>query len=148
MSRKCYVDSNVWVYFFDKKEEHHQAAKELIKKLIKQEVTLLISGLVLDEVWHTIMVKARLNKLDKNQLKEQIKSVNQAFVKMPNLKMVGLAANLKEHLQVTELMHQYDLKPRDSYHLKLSLNQQVDFFATFDYDFDHLFKAKVFQAVW
>lgn len=96
--------------------------------LIKQEVNLLISGLVLDEVWHTIMVKAKLNKLNKTQLKQQIKAVNQAFTKMPNIKMVGLEANLKEHFQVTELMDQYNLKPRESYHLKLKFFSQLSNF--------------------
>ena len=52
----------------------------------------------------------------------------------------------KDHLpEIMRLMRKYNLKPRDAYHLLTMLENEIEYIATYDKDFDKVIKSGIIK---
>jgi len=67
MTDKVFIDTNLWIYLYDKKEEHKQLK---INQLIREKYyDIIISSQVLNEIYNIMSKKI---KLDHSEIKEII----------------------------------------------------------------------------
>ena len=132
---KCYLDSNVLVYYKNELSESNLKAKKIISSLLKKNVAFCISSLVLDEFLHAIIREKLV------VLKQTLSEV----LDLPKLEIINAPIEKQVHLKIVDIMEEYTLRPRDAYHLLICLENNIDGFATFDQDFKKVFKAKVLE---
>lgn len=137
-TKSCYLDANLLVYLHDRNSPFYLEAKLLIEKLFQQKYELIISSLVLDEYEHAIL---RSSTATKSEIIRRLKISTRKIFKLPTLKLVNPPLEPKRHLKVINFMAKYNLHPRDAYHLFIILENKIKYFATFDGDFDEVFKS-------
>jgi predicted nucleic acid-binding protein len=136
----CYLDSNVLIYFFDEASPFHQSAVRLIEKLVKDQVKIYLSPLVLDEV---IYILVKLLKRQKTTHPHRlVRSLVKKIWLIPNARLINPPLGYQQQLKVIDLMEKYKLHSRDAYHLLIMLVFKIDYLATFDSDFRWVFKDK------
>ncbi|MBU1110468.1 type II toxin-antitoxin system VapC family toxin [Patescibacteria group bacterium] len=142
---KCYLDSNLLVYFKNEDSPFHLKTCQVIEQLVIASFTLCISPLVLDEFLFQVyyLLKQRRQKKIYNLLLKALQDV----LALPGLVLVNIPEQPESQLHAVELMKNYQLRPRDAYHLVTMQKHKIRHFATFDTDFRKVFKAKVLQAV-
>lgn len=145
ISGKCYLDTNVLVYFNLKQSPKHPQAVFLLKNLVKHKVQLYISSLVIDEFLNALVRSFRFyrKKLDFGVLREVLKNT----LALPDLKIVNPPLVKGAHQKVVSFMEKFNLRPRDAYHLLTMQTNNIQFFATFDDDFRGVFRKKVISPV-
>lgn len=142
----CYLDANVLVYFKDTRSPHFSKAKRLIKKLLDNDYQLAVSPLVLDEFFYvTRYVLANQAKLSQAQLYQRLNSILEEIFRLPSLSIVVTPATPTHQRQVVRLMEQFNLQPRDAYHIMTLLANKVACLATFDKGFDKLFRQGIIK---
>jgi predicted nucleic acid-binding protein len=138
---KCYLDSNILVYFKNELSKSNSKAKSIISSLLTQNVSLYISSLVIDEFLYAI-----LRELPRTQGDEALETLKKALVEvldLPRLEIINPPVERQTHLKIIEMMKLYSLHPRDAYHLLICQENHIDSFVTFDNDFRKVFQAKV-----
>lgn len=60
--------------------------------------------------------------------------------KLKGLNLVHSPDELKKQAKVLSLMFKYQLRSRDAYHLFIMLENRIKFMATFDLDFQEVFR--------
>lgn len=139
--KKCYLDSNVLMYWQNDAAPQHKEALRIIERLEKDEIIPYVSPLVIDEYIHTMMVEARVNKF--RNLYEVAKKALNDLLALPLLAIITAPTDVPSQKQMLMLMETYSLRPRDAYHLLTMLANDIDGFATFDTDFIRVFRAKL-----
>jgi len=134
--RICYLDANLLVFLGNENSTFHQKARDIVNKLIKKEYQLVFSSLTLDEYFHTVI---RFSEGPKVVTIKNLKKAYRKILKL-NIKLINPSIDEKKHLQVINLLAKYNLHPRDAYHLFIMLENKVKNFATFDNDFEEVFK--------
>lgn len=142
---KCYLDSNVLIYWDNKTSIKHQASLQIIQKLEKSGIVPVISSLVLDEFLHAIALEARKHKTADvyNAARESLDNLLQ----LPSLYLINPPTDTDKQQEVVNLMEKFSLRPRDAYHLLTMQANEIDSFATFDTDFTAVFAAKILTKV-
>ena len=136
----CYLDSNVLIYFFDELSPFHEQAVKLMESLVDKQARVYASPLVLDEV---IYILIKLLKRQKTPSPYKlVRSLLKKLWLIPNFRLINPPLGYKEQLEVVSLMEKYRLHSRDAYHLLTMLAFKVDYLATFDKDFQLVFKDK------
>lgn len=126
------------LYFNNFDSPFHSQADLILSKLINDAWQLFLSPLTLDEYFHNTL---RFTKLHKEEaLKILVRSFDK-IIKLPGIQLINPSQNLNLQRQVLSFMIKYQLRSRDAYHLFIMLENKVKFLATFDSDFDEVFKA-------
>lgn len=135
--KNCYVDANLLVYFKDLESPSHAGTRLILKKLIDQNYQIVISSLVLDEfLYATLHLTYPIGSDKLTNLKLGL----QTILKLSDIKLANPPMEPKKHLKVINLMDEFNLLPRDAYHLFIMLENKIKYFATFDKDFDKVFQ--------
>lgn len=143
MMTKCYLDSNVLVYFKDNTSDKHKKSILLLKKLLAKGVTFCVSTLVLDEFIHSTIRSLRI--AGQKDILLKAKAMFDEILGLPRFLIISPPLEIEKQRQIFELMDKYNLKPRDGYHVLTAISNGVDYFATFDQDFRLVFRAKVLK---
>ncbi len=61
------------------------------------------------------------------------------------LTLVNPPLKPKYQLKVISFMKNYNLRARDAYHLLIIKSNKINYFATFDRDFEEVFKKKILK---
>lgn len=134
--KRCYLDSNIVISFMDSTAQFHQRSKQILTKLVSENWEINLSALVLDECFHNSL---RFSKKIKKEALRQLKLRYRRFIKLPKLNLIIYLPQLKKHTIVLNLMDKYSLRSRDAYHLFIMKENKINFFATFDSDFEQVF---------
>lgn len=135
--KNCYVDANLLVYFKDLESPAHAGARLILKKVIDQNYQIVISSLVLDEfLYATLHLTYPIGSDKLTNLKLGL----QTILKLSDIKLANPPMEPKKHLKVINLMDEFNLLPRDAYHLFIMLENKIKYFATFDNDFNKVFQ--------
>jgi len=143
--KKCYLDSNVLVYFKDEKSLYHKKVVEKFIFLIKNDFYFYVSSLVLDEFLYVF--RYFLEKNEKKDIFSKLKKALTEILAIPNLSIVSLLKEKEKQIEVISYMERYDLSPRDAYHLMIMKENAIDYFFTFDKDFELVFKRKFLKKI-
>jgi predicted nucleic acid-binding protein len=143
--KKCYLDSNVLVYFKDEKSLYHKKVIEKFIFLIKNDFYFYVSSLVLDEFLYVF--RYFLEKNEKKDIFSKLKKALTEILAIPNLSIVSLSKEKEKQIEVISYMERYDLSPRDAYHLMIMKENAIDYFFTFDKDFELVFKGKFLKKI-
>lgn len=135
--KRCYLDSNIVLSFIDSSAQFHNQSKQILTKLVAESWEINLSALVLDECFHNSL---RFSKKSRQIAIKQLKFRYRKFIKLPNIKLVVQLPQLKKHTAVLNLMAKYNLRARDAYHLFIMKENRIKYLATFDNDFDSVFK--------
>jgi predicted nucleic acid-binding protein len=148
-----YIDSNIIVYARNRSAPQYAIASQLLGELIVQGSNIYVSNLVLDEVWCTFLRlwhRARTgNRLNPNLIKQNptilstytphLILLNRKLLRIPNINFLRSTTPHTNLISLAmNLIDQEHILPRDSFHLALSLSNNIDGFITNDHDFDHL----------
>ncbi len=135
---KCFLDSNILIYLKDDSSANHLKTVKSVRNLIKNRTRLFISPLCLDETIHSFSI---IFKKDF----EKVTKVIYELLDIPLLEIVNPPTSINENKRVLSLMKDYNLRPRDAYHLLTMQANNIDGFATFDNDFKKVFASKILQ---
>lgn len=155
---KCYIDTNVLVYYFIDSSIYNKKAQDILLKLYSKKIIPCISTLVLDELLYSIIKLSsekssdlsQTNNLDNSSLtmevsntkKSNLESVLDVVLKMPNIEILSIPTDKQNQLKILEYINNYNLKPRDAYHLLTVKYNRINYFSTFDSDFNNVFKVE------
>jgi len=143
--KKCYLDSNVLVYFKDERSLYHKKVVEKILFLAKNGFYFYVSSLVLDEFLYVF--RYFLEKKEKKDIFLKLKKALVEILDIPNLSILSLPKEKEKQIEVVSYMKKYHLSPRDAYHLMTMKENAIDYFFTFDEDFDLVFKEKFLKEI-
>lgn len=156
LGQAAYLDTNFIISVLDVAIERPTEPKYLFADLLRQKVHLLISPLTMDETWWTLLREWNkadghgniVNNLKKNpdlylqpylpRLKRQVLEV---IVKWPRLTWVGPGTPVGQtSIQKTveralDHVSNFNLAPRDAFHLQYAASNSADLFITSDPDF-------------
>ncbi len=122
-----YLDANFLVYWsVSKKPELRKRARILFAQLRNQKAILALSPLTFDEAWNGIRkeVDVKLSHFDFlifSQIETFTNSIfNKSFIKVIQLQ------NIQEGIsQALDNIKQYQLRPRDGFHLAIMKDNQI-----------------------
>lgn len=141
--KRCYLDSNLLIYYKDDSSPFYKETLEKLEGLIKGEVVLYISPLTLDEFLYVLKYGFR-NK-NKSEIYNALKTAVKNILEIPLLEIVNPPINPEMQIKIVEYMEKYNLNPRDAYHLLTMVYSEIDSFATFDNDFKKVFDDGVIE---
>lgn len=139
---KCYLDSNVLIYFKNTESVNFSESRDLISRLEYEGISLFISPLCIDEFLHEIGKQLKTRSGSKSyflDLKESLISI----LNLPNISIVNPPNDLNSQYEIVRIMETFFLRPRDAYHLLTMQANEIDGFATFDNDFNKVFTSKL-----
>lgn len=138
---KCYLDSNFLIFFKNTSSPNFSLTGELLIKFRREEIPIFVSPLCLDEFVFQFGKHLRVAG-SKNFYSDQQQALK-SILNLPNLSVINPPTHLNSQLEIINLMQTFSLQPRDAYHLLTMQANQIDGFATFDHDFDKVFKSKL-----
>lgn len=137
----CYLDSNVLISYLDAKAEFHQPAADLMLDLIHQGAKMMISPLVLDEVFYVVQHQLKMRLENESELWSILNQQLEVILGFADLEVVVTPATANFQRQALAAMKNYKLAPRDAYHLCTAQHHSATHIATFDHDFDPIFNS-------
>lgn len=137
---RCYLDSNVLINFKNVDSSFHERTKELLTELASASCKLCISSLTLDEFLYQLQ-QILIYQKQKNIFRK-LSLALKSILDLPRLTLVSPPVNKRDHLKIVKYMKNYNLRPRDAYHLLVMKNNKINHFATFDQDFKKVFKKE------
>ena len=143
--KACYLDANVLVYLKDISSEQYNECVSIIKKLIIEGHRLNISPLGIDEFLY--VVYSSLRKLGAKDPINELKNSLESVLNLPTLTIINPPFDKASQIKVIEYIRKFSLRPRDAYHLLIMESHKINYFLTFDSDFDKVFKAKAVKSV-
>jgi predicted nucleic acid-binding protein len=136
----CFLDANIFIGYLIPNNIFHSYCQSLIEKLLKNHDYIHLSPLVIDEVMYAIYKDSIIfSKLTRTESIENVEQATEVILKLPNIKLVNPPLTIQGQLLVISLMKQFDLRPRDAYHLLTITHHKIKYFATLDHDFDLVF---------
>lgn len=147
MRSKCYLDSNVLIYYKDQNSDHHQKAIKIIQKLTPDKYKIYISPLVIDEFIHIFSHAVKLEKLTTDRTYAQLNKALNSILSFRHLEIVNPPTEKSKNKKVLGLMKDFKLHPRDAYHLLIMKENNIKEFATFDADFKKVFRDKCLKKL-
>lgn len=122
--KKIYLDTNLYIYFFEANPQYADHVEELLSYISDQNATIISSTLLLTE----LLVSPYKSK--NQQLINTYQDLDQILV---NLQFISM--NKKISQKAAQLRAKYDIRTPDAVHLATALNQQADLFVTADQQF-------------
>ena len=145
MKSKCFLDSNVLIYFLDRKSSYHKKAVGIITKLDPDTYTLLISPLVIDELLYAMKRIMLHEGIPPSRNFQELGRAYDTIIALKNIEIVTVSTDKSVNRKVINIMEQFKLQPRDAYHLLTMQENGIDEFATFDSDFKRVFAKKILK---
>lgn len=139
--KSVYLDTNFLIYwFFSKNPRLRKKVRLLVAYLLARDATLYVSPLTLDESWNGIRKEIDINKSADDQL---IHPELQKFTAkvLSYTTILQLITPLNGTNLALDNIKQYSLKPRDSFHLAIVQQNNIEMIITSDKDFDEYQKA-------
>ncbi len=134
--KKVYLDSSFLISYQIKGHPFQNQAADKLKTLNKETVLLCLSPLTIDEYLYGLSkYLAQGYFSNRNQIKNSLENILQL---QPDFVQVNWQP--KTPLEVYNLISEHSLKPRDAFHLKTMADHKIKHIATFDKDFEPLFK--------
>lgn len=148
MSKACYLDANVLVFFVNSSSPFHQDAVELLEYAVEQRCALNVSSLVIDEAVHAMKrTLASSPWIRKNRPDRALKEALEMILSLPDLTIVQPPTSVAKNAKVIDLMRLYSLRARDAFHLLTMQEHHISYFATFDADFDTVFDEHILKKL-
>ena len=147
MKPKCYIDSNVLIYFLDRRSPNHKKTTDLIGKLDPDTYTLVISPLVIDEFLYTLKRIMIIENMQTTQIFKDLGRAYDTVMALQNLEIAPVSIDKSVNRKVITLMEEFNLRPRDAYHVLTMQENGIEEFATFDNDFKLVFAGKLLKKV-
>lgn len=138
--KNCYLDANVLIYYKNEDSPYFVQSKRIIEGLVKENCSIVISPLVLDEFLYGLMIHLRRIKIKRTTAFTLLKKTLKEVLSLPNLIIINPPVEKEIQLNTLMLMERFCLLPRDAYHLLIMQEGNIDYFATFDNDFEKVFK--------
>ena len=138
----CYLDANFLVYYKNEDAPQHKLVLSKLADLIKKQIDIFISPLVIDEFIYAMLFSVRRKVFTDEDIRN-LKKILKEILDFPFLKIISTPIDSNSQLEILEYMGKYNLKPRDSYHLLTMLSNSVHTFATFDTDFKKVFSSRL-----
>ena len=137
MSKKCYLDANLLVYFSNKgMDNYHERTAKILSSLVQEKYILYISPLCLDEFLFTII---KIMKVNKKTIQWKVIKVSlDNILKIPNLEIINPPTSAENQKKIIAYMKNHKLAPRDAYHLLTMESNDIKHIATFDSDFSKI----------
>ena len=145
--KRCYLDSNVLVYFKDDNSLHHQTAVDLVDSLIPEKYEIYLSSLILDEFLHSLMFVLRQKRININDQYKRLNAAIRSILDLQHVHIANPSPNKDSNLNVIKIMQDFHLGPRDAYHFLIIQENNIGEFATFDNDFKRVFAKKLLKQV-
>ncbi|MBI2612015.1 type II toxin-antitoxin system VapC family toxin [Candidatus Gottesmanbacteria bacterium] len=139
--KKCYLDSNVLVYFKFEPLKHHGKAERVILSFDY----LFISPLTIDEFIHSLRFFLRRDKYKEEEIIKLLEQALDSILALDNLTIINPPTDKTSNRSIIKLMQEFHLGPRDAYHLLIMKENNIGNFATFDTDFKYVFRKKVLK---
>lgn len=137
-TKSCYLDSNILVYLKDISSPHYQKTIKLLQKLEAEKYNIFISPLCLDEF---LYINYRyFKKLKAKNFYNQMEALLSSILEIPGIRLLNPPKEREKQIEVIKLMGKFKLAPRDAYHLFIIRENNLKFMATFDQDFNEVFK--------
>lgn len=141
--KKCYLDSNVLVYYKDENSPHQQKASNLISSLMPEEYELYLSSLVIDEFIHSLLFILKQNKIQPAEKFRRLDEGLSSILQFQHVRIINPSSSKESNMRMIDMMRDFHLNPRDAYHLLIMQENGIEEFATFDNDFRYVFRGKV-----
>ena len=122
-----YLDSNFFLFSLFDQTIKGENARKLAQKIIDGGEKAITSALTFDEVMWIVL---------KNKRKEALRSTVESIYGMPNLSVKGVSESIP--LDALALMEQFNLKPRDAFHVAIMKREGITEIASDDPDFDRV----------
>ena len=128
--RKCFLDTNFFVYLLDETALFHKQAVAMFLRLAKDKTVCCISHQTAEEF---LFIFAKLLKLkeEKNIIDQLSKAVDRIF-SIPGLSIISPRHENESVYQVLAVMGKYQIKPADAYIIVTIIENKVSSLATFD----------------
>lgn len=147
---RVYLDTNFLFHSRDHESPKYQAASRCLSELIRQQVELNISALVVDELWWgRFKLSYRLltgKELTGHKYKHNIevwqwnwpsvRRFTDEILGWERLNILESASSVELVLSARDLIDANPLAPRDAFHLAVVLRHGIPAFVTADPDFD------------
>jgi len=62
---------------------------------------------------------------------------------LPKLKLVNSSITKERGFKIIKIMENFNLRARNAYHLLIIQENKIDYFLTFDKDFENVFKMRI-----
>lgn len=145
--KKCYLDSNVLIYFKDQNSPYYQQALKTILKLNPQKFQLYISPLSLDEFLYSLQFILKQAGITQKNISLLLKNALHSILAFEHLAIVNPPTGKNKNKLVPKIMQDFNLHPRDAYHLLTMKEHGINIFATFDKDFKKVTEKKVVELI-
>lgn len=140
--KKCYLDTNLLLYYSDTDSPFYPQSTDLVSQLLIQKWELLISPLILDEYFHNMI---RFSRVSKKEALRNLKVSFSRITRLPGIELINPPELMKKQTKVLNMMAKYQLRSRDAYHLFIMRENKIKYFATFDNDFEEVFKKNLLK---
>src|SRR3989344_1659901 len=137
--RACYLDSNICISFLESTNVFHTQSVSLITSIHLQNFIPSISPLVLDETIHILIRNLNRARHPNPILKTRQETAK--LLKIPGIRIVHRPLDVPSQLKTFDFIKKFALKARDAYPLLAIKHNKIGYFATFDHDFDLVFKS-------
>ena len=151
----AYLDANFIISTLDVTQSRPVYAHEAFAELLSQGVEILLSSLVIDEVWWGLLcdlneqvgrgrlTSKKIRSDPKSLIGQHIAALERAWNAIRQWPQVRWVPDIwvpsDEQVEgAFQLMSKYNLGPRDSFHLYLAMQASAGCFITEDEDFDRL----------
>lgn len=141
--KTCYLDANTLIYFKNEDSPFYSKTLSLIEYLVDDNYHLFISSLAIDEFLYGFKFHLGNKKIKKKDIFISLNKALLEILALPNLELINPPTEKNLQLKVVEMMKEFNLFPRDAYHLLMMIENKIKFFATFDNDFENVFKKKI-----
>ena len=125
MEKKCYIDSNVFIFAYCSNDKEGDSCRSVIKKIINNEISAFTSTLTFDELFY---------KAFKLKNKETALLISDMFLNLNNVSFISVDYNIIS--LANSLLIKHNMLPRDAIHLACCLNNKTNVIISTDKDFD------------
>lgn len=125
---KCYLDSSFVIALLIPTHTYSKKALVVAEILVKKDMDLYMSFLVIDEVVYV------LHKKYKMTLSLIIRCLRELLLNI-GVGMIGIEHDVNVVLDYLKMLEKFNLEPRDTMHAHLMKNNGISRIASFDSDF-------------
>jgi len=131
LSDTYYLDSNFLIAYFVRNHDDHNSSRKLMFKLFEKNKKLFISCLSLDETLYKVKETLEI-QIPKNRRKPfkdfygEFMLIVDSILNNPHIKIVQFEKDLNQGVKnVIENIKNYNLGPRDAFHLALMQDLEI-----------------------
>lgn len=139
---KCYIDSNILICFKFAPSNQHKKAEKIIKSLTPENYQLYISPLTIDEFIHSLNYLLKHYGHPNQNIPTLLEEALNSTLSLKHLEIINPPTEKSKNKKILKLMKDFELRPRDAYHLLIMKENNIKEFATFDADFQKVFMDK------